>query len=76
MHNGDCGVGGIYEFSDLKTAGKPYAGQTSNFEKRLNQHINSGKLNKADDTVQTEIKGDKLQREIAEHTRIRADKYF
>ncbi len=59
---------GIYEFTD--TAGKLYVGQSNNIAKRLNQHVNSGKLHKNQNVKTTQVLGGKTTREIAEHRRI------
>ncbi len=59
---------GIYEFTD--TNGKKYVGQSKNIDKRLKQHIKSGKLDKNQTVKRTEVLGGKTKREIAEHKRI------
>jgi len=60
---------GIYEFPDAASNNIPYIGQSSNIPVRLNQHINSGRLNSGTESI-SEILGGKTVREIAEHSRI------
>lgn len=60
---------GIYEFVD--TTGKKYVGQSSDIPQRLQQHIDSGKLDPGKHVDVNPMPGStKTQREIAEHRRI------
>ncbi len=60
---------GIYEFPDQKAGGTKYVGETNNFDRRLAQHEQAGRLKTGTETT-TSIDGDKTAREIAEHKRI------
>ncbi|WP_262946819.1 RHS repeat-associated core domain-containing protein [Xenorhabdus indica] len=63
------GTQGIYEF--IGKSGKTYVGQSSNIPKRLEQHLRSGKLPAGTPVTTTPVSGGKLQREIAEQSRIK-----
>lgn len=58
---------GIYEFVEN---GKKYVGQSGNIQRRLQQHVDSGRLSSIKDARVTEVLGGKTNREIAEHLRI------
>ncbi len=61
---------GIYEFT--ARSGKPYVGQSGDINRRLQQHIKSGKLDPSnlDNVQRTHVPGGKTAREIAEQQRI------
>jgi RHS repeat-associated protein len=60
---------GIYEFVD--TTGKKYVGQSSDVPARLQQHVDSGKLDPGTHVDVNSMPGStKTEREIAEHRRI------
>ncbi len=61
---------GIYEFIDNDT-GLPYVGQSGDIAKRLKQHEKAGKIKPGSPVQVTEVKGGRVQREVAEHKRIR-----
>ena len=70
VHNA-CPLGeGIYQFTSY--SGKTYVGQTGNFAGRIEQHLASKKLLKADlsSLSTTQVLGGKTAREIAEQLRI------
>jgi len=60
-------VEGIYEFMEN---GKKYVGQSGNIPKRLQQHLDSGKLDDINNVKRTQVLGGQTNREIAEHLRI------
>ena len=61
---------GIYEA--MTKEGLPYVGQSNNIERRLAEHVRSGKISQeaADAAARTEVTGGKTAREIAEQRRI------
>ena len=61
---------GIYEFTS--TSGKTYVGQSGDIDRRLLEHIRSGKVTEeeAAQAVRQEVVGGKTAREIAEQRRI------
>lgn len=60
---------GIYEFMD--TSGKKYVGQSNDIPRRLQEHVDSGKLDPNANVDFTPMPGsDQTQREIAEHRRL------
>ena len=60
---------GIYEFTDK--SGKTYVGQSGKFQKRLQQHIASGKLPEGTKVTSKEVRGGKTKRELAESDRLK-----
>ena len=60
---------GIYEFID--TTGKKYVGQSNDVPRRLQEHVDAGKLDPGTHVDTTPMPGStKTEREIAEHQRI------
>lgn len=60
---------GIYEFTDQKT-GETYVGQSGDIDRRLGEHVRSGRLSRVDAAKRTSVSGGKFAREIAEQNRI------
>ncbi len=57
---------GVYEV--VTTEGKTYVGQSKNIDRRLKEHVRSGKITKeaAEQAKRTEVKGTRRQKEVAE----------
>ncbi len=61
---------GIYEFEDQLNPGKTYVGKTKNFNNRLQDHIDSGRLKSRDDARCTHVCGTNDDLFVAEHVRM------
>jgi RHS repeat-associated protein len=62
---------GTYEFPDQLNPGQTYVGQSSNIERRLNEHERTGRYSPtAGSATTTSVPGNKMDREIAEQNRI------
>ena len=59
---------GIYEFAD--ESGKTYVGQSGDIQKRLQQHMGSGKLPEGTNVTLKGVRGGKTKRELAESDRL------
>ncbi|MGH3389242.1 MAG: polymorphic toxin-type HINT domain-containing protein, partial [Actinomadura sp.] len=69
VHN--CGKNqGVYEFPDQWNPGKTYVGKTNNFTRRLQDHIDSGRLARREDATCTHVCGTDDDLFIAEHLRM------
>ncbi|MFE0739241.1 polymorphic toxin-type HINT domain-containing protein, partial [Streptomyces sp. NPDC058855] len=61
---------GIYEFEDQLNPGKTYVGKTKNFNNRLQDHIDSGRLKSREDATCTHVCGTNDDLFVAEHLRM------
>ncbi|MFJ8333621.1 RHS repeat-associated core domain-containing protein [Streptomyces sp. NPDC094437] len=61
---------GIYEFEDQLNPGKTYVGKTKNFNNRLQDHIDSGRLKSRGDATCTHVCGTNDDLFVAEHLRM------
>ncbi|MEU2605506.1 polymorphic toxin-type HINT domain-containing protein [Streptomyces albus] len=61
---------GIYEFKDQLNPGKTYVGKTKNFNNRLQDHIDSGRLKGREEATCTHICGTNDDLFVAEHLRM------
>jgi RHS repeat-associated protein len=61
---------GIYEFPDQWNPGKTYVGKTLNLKRRLNEHIDSGRLRSREDATCTHVCGSESDVFVAEHLRM------
>ncbi|MFJ8602615.1 ricin-type beta-trefoil lectin domain protein [Streptomyces shenzhenensis] len=61
---------GIYEFEDQLNPGQTYVGKTKNFNNRLQDHIDSGRLKSREDATCTHVCGTNDDLFVAEHLRM------
>ena len=61
---------GIYEFPDQADPGKIYVGKTLNFARRLQEHIDSGRLESLEDATCTHVCGSEDEVFVAESDRM------
>ncbi|OKI16031.1 hypothetical protein A6A25_41315 [Saccharothrix sp. CB00851] len=61
---------GIYEFEDQLNPGKIYVGKTNNLDRRLQSHVDSGRLKRIDDATCTHVCGTNDDLFVAEHLRM------
>ncbi|MFF4599827.1 RHS repeat-associated core domain-containing protein [Amycolatopsis sp. NPDC001319] len=61
---------GRYEFEDQQNPGKTYVGKTKNFNNRLQDHIDSGRLKSRGDATCTHVCGTNDDLFVAEHLRM------
>ncbi|MBL7496454.1 DNRLRE domain-containing protein [Frankia sp. CNm7] len=61
---------GVYEFADQWNPGSTYVGKTSDFDKRLQHHIDTGRLRSRADAKCTHVCGNDDDLFVAEHLRI------